>query len=659
MVNKVLTLRSTVTGNRPPAGHLPGELYVNLADNQLGIVNTSSANQDLLAVRYFSTTANYAVGDFVLQGGNLYRATTASAPGAFNAANWSMVATAATLSAGYLPLTGGTLTGPLQVGGNVTLNAPAGAGALVAVNAGPGWGKNLAFQTAGVNRWVVYSNNTAENPPNNTGSDFSISRYTDAGALVDNPLAITRSSGAVAIGAGGLTVAGPATVSGPNPTITLSGASTVNRMIYMESNGSLRWIMGADAENETGSNAGSNLLIQRFNDSGAMIDNPVVIYRNDGSVRISNPLWTPQANLNAAAGVSKALYFMTGGSPRWVLYSDGSAESGGNAGSTLQLTSYTDAGAGLCNVMSITRAGVVTFNATQPIIHSGPAATNRGMAIYTGATCRWQVLGDATAESGGNAGTNFAIARYNDAGAYLDEPITIQRSTGVVGLNIGAAAPTKGLQDNSTNVATTAYVFNNGIQSGLNTEINSPATLTLGQANAGHLVGLNRTSGTITTVVFPSTGGAGAYGTFLLNNQGGTAIALSFPLGCDYGGTLAAGKQVMVSGDGNGFYRTIATGGSGTLLIAPAQFEADHTLTEADWDDGSLHFTEDATVTIPADFPPRAKVEVSCARGATVTFAYEGVMLAIPGGDEGPHDLVGPAITMIRRRGDEIWLGCC
>jgi hypothetical protein len=90
-VTRVQTVRSAVPGARP-SGQLPGTLYTNWPDNQLGVVNAAGASVDLLAIRYFSTTAVYAIGDFVVTAGHLYRATAANGPGAFNGANWFQVA---------------------------------------------------------------------------------------------------------------------------------------------------------------------------------------------------------------------------------------------------------------------------------------------------------------------------------------------------------------------------------------------------------------------------------------------------------------------------------------------------------------------------------------------------------------------------------------
>jgi hypothetical protein len=97
MVGRVQTLRSSVAGNRP-TGRQPGELYVNWPDAQLGVINAASATMDLLAVRMFSTTTSYVVGDHVLYNGALYQAIAPSAVGAFVPANWSRMALLSDLS---------------------------------------------------------------------------------------------------------------------------------------------------------------------------------------------------------------------------------------------------------------------------------------------------------------------------------------------------------------------------------------------------------------------------------------------------------------------------------------------------------------------------------------------------------------------------------
>jgi hypothetical protein len=50
---------------------------------------------------------------------------------------------------------------------------------------------------------------------------------------------------------------------------------------------------------------------------------------------------------------------------------------------------------------------------------------------YNNTLTRWQMqLGNGNTESGGNAGSDFTVARYNDAGAEIDTPLQISRQTG-------------------------------------------------------------------------------------------------------------------------------------------------------------------------------------------------------------------------------------
>ena len=104
-------LRSTTAGSRPTA-KLAGEPYYNGADKQFGVFDTTA--NDLIAVRFFSALATYAVGDFVVNAGGLFRCIVAVAvPGAFVPASWEGVG-AVDLSP-YLLLAGGTMVGPLTL----------------------------------------------------------------------------------------------------------------------------------------------------------------------------------------------------------------------------------------------------------------------------------------------------------------------------------------------------------------------------------------------------------------------------------------------------------------------------------------------------------------------------------------------------------------
>lgn len=91
MTTRVQTLRSNVTQNRPAVGdRSPGELYVNWADKQLGVIDAAQTPQDLIAVRFFSVNAAYRIGDVVVNEGSIYKAIAQTGPGAFDPADWEM-----------------------------------------------------------------------------------------------------------------------------------------------------------------------------------------------------------------------------------------------------------------------------------------------------------------------------------------------------------------------------------------------------------------------------------------------------------------------------------------------------------------------------------------------------------------------------------------
>jgi len=84
-----------------------------------------------------------------------------------------------------------------------------------------------------------------------------------------------------------------------------------------------------------------------------------------------------------------------------------------------------------------TMSGALTVPAANV---SGAAGVARPLFFQTAASDRWVAQADSAAESGANAGSNFAIVRYNDAGAPIDTPFSINRKTGLAsfadGINV-------------------------------------------------------------------------------------------------------------------------------------------------------------------------------------------------------------------------------
>lgn len=65
----------------------------------------------------------------------------------------------------------------------------------------------------------------------------------------------------------------------------------------------------------------------------------------------------------------------------------------------------------------------------------GGAGSSRAIFFATGDTTRMEAILDNTAESGSNAGSNYHLRRYSDAGALLATGLFIRRSDGQVGIN--------------------------------------------------------------------------------------------------------------------------------------------------------------------------------------------------------------------------------
>lgn len=84
-----------------------------------------------------------------------------------------------------------------------------------------------------------------------------------------------------------------------------------------------------------------------------------------------------------------------------------------------------------------------TAAATTRMLIDGDAAQNKILTYRTNGLQRFGLYTNNTAESGSNAGSDFQIRAYNDAGALLTTPFFIKRSTGNIGINTTTAISAK------------------------------------------------------------------------------------------------------------------------------------------------------------------------------------------------------------------------
>lgn len=421
-----------------------------------------------------------------------------------------------------LNLTGGTLTGDLTISkGSPNLSILASSGnANLILGAVSGSSASVRFKTAaGVQRWVIGKQGTSESG-SNAGSNFEIIALDDAGSVLSYPLTITRSTGAVTlassltVGSGGSSITGNSTNSGnftiTNTTTTArvsasSGMSTLSiegpagqwRELVFKTGTSARWSWDVSTAAESGSNAGSNLALYRYNDAGGSIGTPILVDRATGLTTLSSLTVSGVSSFTGASSFTGQMSLVNGtpttikfakasqwgyssgyraivlgdtaGSPNNVTVSigydpvgnaNGSFTGDGrevlfrnavefvtpNAANNAWLKPLKFDSTGNSTMLGLTLTGDLTVSKTNAQIYVNGGSGNSYMLLggaagyvkynyaMTAGLNRWSWGSNATAESGTNAGSDFAINSFTDAGASLSTPLTITRSTGLTTL---------------------------------------------------------------------------------------------------------------------------------------------------------------------------------------------------------------------------------
>ena len=283
MTGRVQTLRSSVAGNRP-TGRQPGELYVNWADNQLGVINASNAAQDLIAVRFFSSLSSYTVGSYVIQAGQLYSAKVAVSAGTFNPAQW-LLAGGNVIVQDTPPSTpqSGTLWWD-SVGGQLYVYYTDANSSqwVVVVSGGPVGSTTLPLMngTAAIGNGAMWARNDHVHP-----TDTSLYSASNP-AGYQTAAQVTASLGGYLPLTGGV-LTGNLSLGVATPQFILNKpAAGTAALISGQTNGATRWVfvMG-DSAAESGSNAGSNFALQRYADNGTILGTAIMsVTRSTGVV---------------------------------------------------------------------------------------------------------------------------------------------------------------------------------------------------------------------------------------------------------------------------------------------------------------------------------------------------------------------------------------
>ena len=385
-----------------------------------------------------------------------------------------------------------------------------------------------------------------------------------------------------------------------------------------------------------------NFTIDRLDSSGNLIDSPIDISGVDGSVAFADPVYLSQdpvepmeaatkeyvdAEIAAIGGIPEApgdgqLYGRQ--SEAWAVIPEPTVPEAPNDGqlygrqsqawtvvppSPISVDAPNDGQAyvrqsqvwsplstqltGYMPIAGGTFTGPVTFSAPNSVLVGGAAGTPRAVLGLSGSTARWQMLlGDVTAESGGNAGSNFALNAISDTGSLLSTPLAINRALGTVTIaGIAANSPalvvTKPPSGTSTLAGITTggatrwqmYLADYGAELGSNLGSNFRITsyTDAGAVLASPLV-IARQTGVATFSALPSFPG-GAAGNLLSTNGSGTLSWTAAPdlstympltgglfigaVGFNVGATFAGPANISIGGGTNG--QVLTTNGTGTL----------------------------------------------------------------------------------------------
>ena len=372
----------------------------------------------------------------------------------------------------YLPLSGGALTG------NISINASGtGNWSQISFDKTPGLANAITTQANGLNRWQLRIGDHSAESGGNTGSDFTLTSFTDAGAGLETPFYIIRATGLAfvkgdptsAMGiatkqyvdtkAGqylpltGGTVTGVTNFSAPGVAIGVTnqinvGALASNAIVYIghatatqsqllfdavagtergvvfRGDGLAKFIMRIDGAN-------SGLSIDHYNDAGGYVGSSFYIDRATG-------LGYVKGDPTAATGIATKQYV------------DGKV---GGAG-YLPLTGGTIAGdlSVFPGSLSVAYNVIFGFNGAgySAIYMNSAPNTNRITYYQSNGSTRWLYGTSAGAESGGDVGSDFFLSAYTDAGGGGRTALYFSRATG---LGTVAGDPTTAL-----GIATKQYV---------------------------------------------------------------------------------------------------------------------------------------------------------------------------------------------------------
>jgi hypothetical protein len=206
--------------------------------------------------------------------------------------------------------------------------------------------KSLQWRTADLERWALRVSDAESGA--NAGADWSLRRYDDAGAYIDSPITVTRSTGAISFGStiNNVTLTPPATAAtltlANNSSLVTSGAfsttltSTAATNVTLPTTGTLATLAGAETlTNKVMGNYSESTAAPTISGNALTLD---LATTNIFNVALNADVTTLTfSNVAGSGATSLTLVLTADGTPRTITW-PGSVKWPGGTGPTLTST---------------------------------------------------------------------------------------------------------------------------------------------------------------------------------------------------------------------------------------------------------------------------------------------------------------------------------
>jgi len=357
------------------------------------------------------------------------------------------------LSNSYLPIVGGIVDNLTinhefyignPVGSYVWASTDFNAMPTIQLNSSPtDSGSLIVISKGDKRRWIIQSGTIGGNDETgtgNVGSNLTINSYDDDGLNLGNILTINRSTGFssfkksvyfesdIRVG-----------TSTSQKAIKMVGAAGQGRPIQWITGDAdlasgMRWQIGLTSTAESGSNVGSDLVIQRFSDVGvALTPHAFTLNRATGLLTLQCGLYLNAGVASSVTDLSKHFQIASGYGINYTANRFNIVSAGG-------ISSYIAGAERVYTTSGYTRFGDGGAVASSIYI-SAAAGVARQLIFASGTTSiRWSLnCPTAGLETGANAGSDISLGRFDDSGAYIGAAWTISRATGLTTYGAGVS----------------------------------------------------------------------------------------------------------------------------------------------------------------------------------------------------------------------------